>query len=101
MAVPVAVHVSEEGMEEAHYIVCLRDPDTSGFTDNAHGKCSVCDHDVHFRPYMTKAVPEAVLLCMDCALKLPPPDEVRTCPEQVDELTAMLASWKAGGRKDH
>lgn len=46
-------------------VVCMRDPDESGATDNEHGKCSFCDHDIHFRPHMPKG-PNVKYVCNAC-----------------------------------
>lgn len=53
--------------ETADLMVCMRLPDTSGFTDNMTSACTQCGAGIYFRPYAPRRVRR---VCTRCALAL-------------------------------
>ncbi|MDB5552162.1 MAG: hypothetical protein JWL86_2146 [Rhizobium sp.] len=59
--------VSAAEAEECAFLVCVRKGAFSPFTDNAEGRCSVCNHVVVFRPTSPAKPPR---LCLECAAEM-------------------------------
>lgn len=58
--------VTEEEAEAADMLVCCRTPDDGTFSDNLTSTCSMCGHNIYFRPHVPKTPPK---ICMQCMLE--------------------------------
>lgn len=64
---------TDENAEKAEALVCIRTGGNVYFDDDLFGNCSVCGHEVRFRPHAPKAIRK---LCLQCVLNKPWPIDV-------------------------
>ncbi len=88
--------------EQVHMVCSPVQWGPSNIDGSTIATCTLCDQDVHLAPasiWLLEQHPGAAIACIPCAAdKLPPPDEVRFAPEQLEEVVRNLTRPAKGSK---